>query len=333
MFGGEEDDDFTVGEPLLPPPLLPPPPPFEERSPMHPKDPKQCKHALCTCKVAGKQAFCTRHRKLSDNMKKDAGRQGEEELIAAMDVSSMEYANLLDKYESDVGLPSTPGSLAGAFAWAEFKKTYSTETSVDDQGEVLKVDHVDYVAYQMRKRMKTKEQANIDWFESVLDREGFPKRDWGGKGECGVTLNCQREECAGGKVRLTIVGQDRIIASQKSAEASVVTVASKQKKKPNAADIDSLRNDLGQGHDKFASKRFGAVGGRSFKSRDHTFEQTMVPPLTAKPAKAAKACSSNGSKRPGDTEFETPKGKRPKREKIDLDSDDAGMDNICLLLF
>jgi hypothetical protein len=356
MFGGEEDDNFTIGEDGadntflgeilgLPaselaradasvPSLLPPPPHVEERERIHPRAANLCKHAQCTLKKAGKNSFCTKHRKLNDNMKSDAARAGESTLIDNMDITCMDYADLLDKYEIDVGLPSVTGNTAGSFAWAEYKKTFSTETSVDDQGEALKVDHVGYVAYMMRERMKSKEQANIDWFEAVLDRDVFSKRDWGGKGECGVTLNCQREECAGGKLRLHIVGQDRVVASQKSTEASVVTAAGKQKKRPNATDIDSLRNDLGQGHDKFASKRFGAVGGDTFKGRDHSFEQAMVPPLTtlAKPAKAAKACSSKASS-PGDSDFETPKAKRAKASSNDLDTDDAGMDSICLLDF
>ena len=103
-------------------PLLPPPPPFEECTPMHPRAANLCKHAQRTFKKAGKNSFCTKHRKLNDNMKNDAARQGESTIIDNMDISCMDYVDILDKYEIEVGLPSVTGNTAGSFAWAEYKK-------------------------------------------------------------------------------------------------------------------------------------------------------------------------------------------------------------------
>ena len=104
------------------PPLLPSPPPFEERTPMHPRAANLRKHAQVICKQTDKNSFCTKQHKLNDNMKNDAARQGGSTIIDNMDISCMDYADLLDKYEIEVGLPSVTGNTAGSFAWAEYKK-------------------------------------------------------------------------------------------------------------------------------------------------------------------------------------------------------------------
>ena len=131
-----------------------------------------------------------------------------------------------------------------------------------------KMDHVGFVAWRMRERLRTKEEGEQDWWAAVGDTGTYPdeRRDWEGTGECCTILGCRRKECAGGKLRLYVSGFDRAEVATKTVNETEVVKAMKQKKTPLEQDIVAASHGLDQGHDKFGQDSHNSAAGRAFAS-------------------------------------------------------------------
>ena len=105
----------------------------------------------------------------------------------------------MDRYLLEVGLPGARvGKSAGAFDWQAFTSCRFATSSISDNAKISKLDHVGWLKFQMTDRLKSRSQADAEWWEAVADVQRFPGRGYTGPGECPQTLGCMRQECANG---------------------------------------------------------------------------------------------------------------------------------------
>ena len=210
-----------------------------------------------TCRVAkqGKQAWCSTHRKVYDNGKADAERQGKLDEFKAASAAGRNCAIMdeyIDEYILTVGLPGQQvGRMAGEFDFAQFRAEKFSSSTVEDADDFIKMDHVAFIRYQTIERLKSKAKAESEWAAAAADVDKFPGRDWEGPGECPTTLGCRRPECAGGKLRIHIFAVGRTTASTTKGRMHASVQATKQKRKFKEGDVQANNESLDFGHESF----------------------------------------------------------------------------------
>ena len=116
-------------------------------------------------------------------------------------------AEFFDAYILEVGLPGQrAGKAAGDFGWQHFTSEKFAQSGLRDVSRLLKLDHVGWFKYVTADRLQTREKAEANWWDAIADTAKYPGRDFLGSGECPETFNCVSAACAGGKMRIHLVG-------------------------------------------------------------------------------------------------------------------------------
>ena len=219
------------------------------------KPPKLCSKLTCMMPKSGKQSWCSTHRKVYENGKADADRQNTLDDFKKMGLrNDPDMDEFMDMYILQVGLPGQRcGQKAGDFDWHSFVSEKFAATSLTDSSRYMKMDHVAWIKYQTVERLKTREQAELEWAEAFGDLVKYPGRDFEGPGECPSTLKCKRPECAGGKLRLHVNYADVVTSDVTKGRQHTSTMGSKQRKKFTPDSVASADELLEVGHEQFAA--------------------------------------------------------------------------------
>ena len=176
-----------------------------------------------------------------------------------------------------------PAELAGAeaglgaseFDWSCYWVEFRSESQVVAQTEMVYLDHVAWIKYHTTERLKSRSQAEEEWWQAIADVAKFPGRDFKGPGECPTTLMCTRAECAGGRVRIQFYTGSRVLVNNIESEVHVSQLGNKQVKKPKADAVEMNEKKLSVDHSRFSSSRYTAVGGKLVASITNDFSKAQ----------------------------------------------------------
>ena len=130
----------------------------------------------------------------------------------------------------EVGVHIVKGKRGPAFSWCDFENSKSKAQMVDHDRVGRWFDHIGWLAYNTKDRLKTMAQAEQLWNEACNDLVGYPIRDFDGDGDC----DCDGILCNKGKLRINKrckgSGDDKVVARTREEETNKLVLGTARNK-------------------------------------------------------------------------------------------------------
>ena len=212
---------------------------------MNEPGPLMCNIYTCKCAKKRHQVYCADHRRHRDNARADAVRQMRLGQFEAEEKCKKQFTVYLTKWVMEVGVHIVKGKRGPAFSWCDFENSKSKAQMVDHDRVGRWFDHIGWLAYFTKDRLKTMSQAEQLWNEACNDLVGYPIRDFDGDGDC----DCDGILCNKGKLRINKrckgSGDDKVVARTREEETNKLVLGTARKTNPNEQFLTGLQRQLG----------------------------------------------------------------------------------------